>query len=112
MHGGSRGEDDGGKSEESEEEKDRPGLREVIVKRSPCGGESTEDAAIGFGLFSCFGRAEVKTELDGVDLDEVEVETKDGGDEEEKDIAGEDCEECVTANSVFVDVICPFVLQK
>ena len=63
-------------------------------------------------MFSWFGRAEVKTKLDGVDLDEVEVETKDGGDEEEKDIAGENCEECVTANNVFVDVIGPFVLQK
>lgn len=54
----------------------------------------------------------METKLDGVDLDEIEVETKDGGDEEEDDVASEDCEECMAAHCVFVDVIGPFVLQE
>jgi hypothetical protein len=90
VHCGAGGKDDGGESEDSEEEEDGPGLREVIVKSSPCGTEGTVDAAIGFGWFSWFGRAEVEAKLDSVDLDEIEVETKDGGDEEENDVAGED----------------------
>jgi len=70
------------------------------------------DAAVGLGLFSKDGGTEVEAELDGVDLDEVEVETNDGGDEEEDDIAGEDGEECVESHNVFVDVIGPFVLEE
>jgi hypothetical protein len=112
VHCGAGGKDDGGESEDSEEEEDGPGLREVIAKSSPCGTEGTEDAAIGFGWFSWFGGAEVEAKLDSVDLDEIEVETKDGGDEEENDVAGEDSEERVAADGVFVDVIGPFVLQE
>ncbi len=55
---------------------------------------------------------EVLAELNGVDLNEVEVETEDGGDEEDNDVAGEDCEEGVAANGVLVDVIGPFALEK
>ena len=87
-------------------------MREVITKSSPCGGESAEYAAVGRGLFSGLGRAEAEAKLDGVDLDEIEVKTKDGGDEEENDVAGEDCEERVATDGVFVDVIGPSVLQK
>ena len=31
----------------------------------------------------------MQAKLNGVDLDKIEVETKDGGDEEEEDVAGE-----------------------
>jgi len=53
----------------------------------------------------------VLTELNGVDLDEVEVETEDGGDEEEDDVAGEDEKEGGAAYDVVVYVVCPFALQ-
>jgi hypothetical protein len=70
------------------------------------------DAAVGLGLLSKNSGTEVEAELDSVDLDEIEVETNDGGDEEEDDIAGEDGEECVDADDAFVDVIGPFVLEE
>jgi hypothetical protein len=70
------------------------------------------DAAVGLGLFSKNSGTEVEAELDGVDLDEVEVEPNDGGDEEEDDIAGEDGEECVESDNAFVDVIGPLVLEE
>jgi hypothetical protein len=54
----------------------------------------------------------VLAELNGVDLDEVEVETEDGGDEEENDVAGEDEEEGEASYDVVVDVIGPFALEE
>jgi hypothetical protein len=50
--------------------------------------------------------------LDGVDLDEVEVESEDGGDEEEDDVAGEDEEKGGAADDVVIDLIGPFALQE
>ena len=113
MHCDAGGEDDGGESEESEEEEDGPGFGEVSAEGSPCRAEGAADAAVGFGLLSEQGsRAEVLAELNGVDLDEVEVETEDGGDEEEDDVAGEDEEEGGAADDVVVDVIGPFALEE
>jgi hypothetical protein len=54
----------------------------------------------------------VLAELDGVDLDEIEVETEDGGDEEDDDVAGEGCEKCVEADGVVVDMVSPFALKE
>ena len=50
--------------------------------------------------------------MNGVDLDEVEVETKDGGDEEEEDVAGEDEEEGGSSYDVVVYLIGPFPLEE
>ena len=75
------------------------------------GFEGTADATIGFGLSAKDRGTEMQTQLDGVDLDEIEVETKDGGDEEEKNAAGEGKEESVAADDVIVDVVCPSALQ-
>jgi hypothetical protein len=69
VHRCSRGEDDGGKSQDSEEEEDWPGLREVGAEGSPGGAEGAANAAVGPGWFSKDGGAEVLAELDGVDLD-------------------------------------------
>jgi hypothetical protein len=63
-------------------------------------------------LFSKGGGAEVEAKLDGVDLDEIEVETEDGGDEEEDDVAGEDQKEGGASHDVVVDVVGPFALQE
>ncbi len=102
---------DGGESEESEEEEDGPRLGEVRAKGSPGGGEGAADAAVGLGFSAKGGGTKVQAELNGVDLDEVEVETEDGGDEEEDDVAGEDDEESDASYEVLVDVVCPFALQ-
>jgi hypothetical protein len=107
VHGGAGGEDDGGESEESEEEKGRPEVREVRAESSPGGSESAADAAVGLTV----GK-ELQAELHGVDLDEIEVETEDGGGEKEDDDAGERCEESAAANDVFVDVIGPLALEE
>lgn len=112
VHRCSRGKDDGGESQDSEEEEDRPGLGEVCLEGSPCGAEGAANAAVGLGWFSKDVGAKVLAELDGVDLNEVEVETEDRGDEEEDDVAGESCEKCVEANGVVVDVVCPFALKE
>jgi hypothetical protein len=53
----------------------------------------------------------VEAKLDGVDLDEVEVETEDGGDEEEDDVAGEDEKEGGAAYDVVVYLVGPFALK-
>jgi hypothetical protein len=53
----------------------------------------------------------VLAELHGVDLDEVEVETEDGGDEEEHDVAGEDEKEGGASYDAVVDVVRPFALK-
>jgi hypothetical protein len=63
-------------------------------------------------LLSEQGGSEVLAELNGVDLDEIEVETEDGGDEEEDDVAGEDEEEGGSSHDVVVYVIGPFILQE
>jgi hypothetical protein len=63
-------------------------------------------------LLSEEGWAKVLAELHGVDLDEVEVETEDGGDEEENDVAGEDEKEGGAAYDAVVDVIGPFALEE
>src|SRR5258705_2167340 len=82
-----------------------------MAEGSPCGGEGAADAAVGLGALSEEGGAKMLAELDGVDLDEIEVETEDGGDEKEDDVAGEDEEEGGAAYDVVVDVVCPFVLK-
>jgi hypothetical protein len=51
-------------------------------------------------------------ELNGVDLDEVEVETKDRGHEEEDDVAAEDEEEGGASDDVVIDVVGPFALKE
>ena len=112
VHRCSRGKDDGGESEDSEKEKDGPGLREIGSGGSPCGAEGEANAAVGLGWFSEDVGAKVLAELDGVDLDEGEVETEDGGDKEDDDVAGESCEECVAADGVVVDMVCPFALKE
>jgi hypothetical protein len=53
----------------------------------------------------------VEAKLDGVDLDEVEVETEDGGDKEEDDVAGEDEKEGGAAYDVVVNMVGPFALK-
>ena len=50
--------------------------------------------------------------MNGVNLDEVEVETEDGGDEEEDDVSGEDEEEGGATYDAVVDVVCPFALKE
>jgi len=69
----SRREDDCGESEDGEEEEYWPGLREIGAEGSPGGAEGAANAAVGFVLFPEDVGAEVLAELDGVDLDEVEV---------------------------------------
>jgi hypothetical protein len=112
VHCGAGSQDDGGESEEREEKEDGPGFGEVTAKGSPRGGEGAANAAVRFGLLSEEAGAKVLAELNGVDLDEVEVETEDGGDEEEDDVAGEDEEEGGAAYDVVVDVVCPFALEE
>jgi hypothetical protein len=112
VHRDAGGEDDGGESEESEEEKDGPGFGEVSAECSPCGSEGAADAAVGFGLLAEEGGAELLVELHGVDLDEIEVQTEDGGDKEEEDVAGEDEEEGGASDDAVVDVIGPFALEE
>jgi hypothetical protein len=63
-------------------------------------------------LVSEQGGAEVLTELNCVDLDEIEVETEDGGDEKEDDVAGEDEKEGGAAYDVVVDAVGPFALEE
>jgi hypothetical protein len=63
-------------------------------------------------LVSEEGGAEVLTELNRVDLDEIEVETEDGGDEKEDDVAGEDEKEGGAACDVVVDAVGPFALEE
>jgi hypothetical protein len=107
VHRGAGGKDDGAGAEESEEEEDRPGLGEVTPQGSPGGGEGSADAPVGLAVW-----AQVETKLDGVDLDEIEVETEDGGDKEEDDVAGEDVEEGGASYDVLIDVIGPFALEE
>jgi hypothetical protein len=107
VHGGAGGEDDGCCSEESEKEEDRPRLREVGAEGSPGRAEGAADAAIWLSV-----TAEVQAELDCVDLDEIKVETEDGGDQEDDDVTDEGCEECVASDSVVVDVVGPFFLKE
>jgi hypothetical protein len=57
------------------------------------------------------GGAKVLAELDGIDLDEVKVETEDGSDQEEDDVAGEDEKEGGAAYDLVVDVVSPFALK-
>jgi len=83
----------------------------VTAEGSPGGGEGAANASVGLGSLSEEGGAKVLAELNGVDLDEVEVETEDGGDEEEDDVAGEDEEEGGASYDVVVDVVCPFTLK-
>jgi hypothetical protein len=54
----------------------------------------------------------VESELNGVDPDEVEVETEDGSDEKENNVARHSREKCVEPDSVLVNVVCPFALKK
>jgi hypothetical protein len=70
------------------------------------------DATVGLGLLPEEGCAKVLAELHGVDLDEVEVEAEDGGDEEEDNVAGEDEKEGGAAYDVVVDVVGPFSLEE
>lgn len=102
VHRGPSGEDDGGESENSEEEEDRPRLEEVSAESSPSRCEGTTNAAVGFAI-----GAEVEAKLDGVDLDQIEVEAEAGGDEEDDDVAGEDAEEGRTSDDVLVNVLGP-----
>jgi hypothetical protein len=112
VHCDAGGEDDGCESEEGEEEEDGPRFGEVSAKSSPCGSECAAYAAVGFGLLAEEYGALLLAELHGVNLYQVEVETKDGGDEEEDDVAGEDEKECGAAYKAVVDLICPFALKK
>ena len=57
-------------------------------------------------------RTQMEAELDGVDLDEVEVETKDRGDEKDDDVAGEYEKEGGAPDDVLVDLISPFALEE
>jgi len=84
----------------------------VVAEGSPGGDEGAANAPVRLGLMSEEGGAKVLAELNGVHLDEVEVETEDGGDEEEDDVAGEDEEEGGVAYDVVVDVVCPFALKE
>jgi len=79
----------------------------VGAEGSPGGGESAADAPVGLAV-----TFEVQTELDGVDLDEIEVETKDRGDEEDNDVADQGCEEGMAFDGVFVDMVSPFALEE
>ena len=87
-------------------------MREVCAEGSPGGAEGSANAAVGFGRFSEDGGPKVLAKLNGVHLDEVEVEAEDGGDEKEDEVAGEDCEECGAANCVVVYVVGPFALEE
>lgn len=107
VHRSVRSEDDSGESDDGEEEKDGPGLREVCPQGPPGRGDGAEYAAIRLVVGT-----ETQTELNGVDLDEIEVETEDGSNEEENDVAGEDCEEGLASDDVFIDVIGPFALKE
>jgi len=106
VHGDSGGEDDGCCSKEGEKEKDRPHLREVSAEGSQGGTEGAVDAAVWFSV-----AAKEQAELDGVDLDEVKVETQNRGDEEDEDVAHESGEKCVASDCMVVDVIGPFFLK-
>jgi hypothetical protein len=79
----------------------------VNAEGSPGRGESAADTAVGLAVMS-----EMEAELDRVDLDEIEVETKDRRDEEDNHVADDGCEEGVTFDSVLVDVVSPFALDK
>jgi hypothetical protein len=54
----------------------------------------------------------VKAKLDGVDLNQIEVETKDGGDEEEDDVADQTKEESGSSYHMLIEVVGPFVLKE
>lgn len=82
VHGDACGEDDGRRSEDGEKKEDGPSLRKVGAEGSPGRGESATDAPIGLAVMS-----EMETEFYCVDLNEIEVETKDGRDEEDDDVA-------------------------
>jgi hypothetical protein len=107
VHGDASGEDDGGCSEESEKEEDGPNLRKVGAEGSPGRGESAPDTPVGLAIMS-----EMESEFYCVDLNEVEVETKYGRDQEDDDVADQDREECGAFDSVFVDVVGPFSLKE
>lgn len=107
MHGNAGGEDDGGYSEDGEKKEDGPRLRKVSAEGSPGGGERPADTAVRLAVM-----AEMETELDRVDLYEIEVETKDRRDQEDNDVADEGCEECVKFDSVPVNVVGPFALDE
>ncbi len=79
----------------------------MSAEGSPRGTEGVANAAVGLAVVT-----EVKAELNGVDLDEIEVETEDGGDEKEEDVAGEGVEEGVASYDVVVDVIGPLILKR
>ena len=79
----------------------------MCAEGSPGGGEGTTDAAVGLAVMS-----EMESELDRVDLDEIEVETKDRRDQEDNHVADEGCEKCVTFDSLSVDVVSPFALDE
>ena len=69
------GKEDGGESEKGEEEKDRPRFIKVESQDSPGGVEGATDSPIGLAVGT-----QIETELDRVDLDQIEIETKDGCD--------------------------------
>jgi hypothetical protein len=54
----------------------------------------------------------VEAKLDGVDLDQIEIEAEDRGDEEDEDVTGEDVEEGGTSNDVLVNVLGPETIEK
>ncbi len=99
VHGGAGGEDDGGGSEEGEEEEGEPGSGEVVTEGSEGRAEGAADAAVWFSVMPI-----VLAELDGVDLDQVEVEAEEGGHEEDEEVADEVVEEGREADDVAVDV--------
>jgi hypothetical protein len=99
MHSDAESEEDGQGSEEGEEEEVEPGAAEVGAKGTPCGGKGAAHAAIGFAVTEG-----MEAELDGVDLDEIEVEAEESGDEEDEDVGGEVLEEGGAADGVLMDV--------
>jgi hypothetical protein len=68
--------------------------------------EGAADAAVRFSV-----RTVVLAELDGVDLDEVEVEAEEGGYEEDEEVADEVVKEGREADDVAVDVSGEAVLE-
>ena len=100
------GEGQGDGSEDGEEEEGDPGAEEVATEGSEGRTEGAADASIGFGdAYEC--GAEVEAELEGVGLDEIEVEADKGGDEENDEDGGELEDEGGAAYIGVVDVVVP-----
>ena len=111
VHSGASGKDNGSEPDHREKNEGQVKTEEVAAEGAPRGLERAANLSLGLALLAGIDRELKQAKLDGVDLNQIEVDAEDGCDEPDENKTGEVDQEGWTSDDGLVDVIGPQALE-